>query len=67
MELHHVFEGRVKRLEEFVGFCSECGKPIHCLNGFLNGVDNKENGTLHCFTCYNNNDPKAIINDEQQV
>ncbi|EIJ82224.1 hypothetical protein PB1_04810 [Bacillus methanolicus PB1] len=25
-------------MEEFVGFCSECGKQIYCIDGFLNGV-----------------------------
>jgi hypothetical protein len=39
-------------LEEFVGFCSKCGKPIHCLSGFLNGVISEEQEMLYCFECY---------------
>jgi hypothetical protein len=40
------------RLEEFIGFCSRCGKPIHCLHGFLNGVISEEKEMLYCFQCY---------------
>ncbi|RAK16997.1 hypothetical protein B0I26_1141 [Anoxybacillus vitaminiphilus] len=40
------------RLEEFVGFCSGCGKPIHCLHGFLNGIVSEEKEMLYCFQCY---------------
>jgi hypothetical protein len=39
-------------LEELVGFCSQCGKPIHCLHGFLNGIISDEKETLYCFQCY---------------
>jgi hypothetical protein len=39
-------------LEELVGFCSQCGKPIHCLHGFLNGIVSDEKETLYCFQCY---------------
>ncbi|AEH48964.1 hypothetical protein [Parageobacillus thermoglucosidasius] len=43
-------------MEELVGFCSQCGKPIHCLQGFLNGVISDEKETLYCFSCYEEND-----------
>ncbi|MBA2874898.1 hypothetical protein [Thermaerobacillus caldiproteolyticus] len=45
-------------MEELVGFCSECGKPIHCLYGFLNGVVSSEKETLYCFQCYKKKDVK---------
>ncbi|MGZ0084775.1 hypothetical protein ACWNXI_04110 [Caldibacillus thermoamylovorans] len=39
-------------MEELVGFCAQCGKPIHCLHGFLNGVVSRETETLYCFPCH---------------
>ncbi|GGJ70350.1 hypothetical protein GGR02_002146 [Anoxybacillus voinovskiensis] len=45
-------------MEEFVGFCAKCGKPIHCLSGFLNGVISGEKETLYCFECYEKKDIK---------
>ncbi|WP_281279548.1 hypothetical protein [Aquibacillus sediminis] len=36
-------------MKEQVGSCSECGKSVYCLEGFLNGVI--EEGRLYCFTC----------------
>ncbi|MBB6283418.1 hypothetical protein [Geobacillus subterraneus] len=39
-------------MEELVGFCAQCGKPIHCLHGFLNGVISEGKETLYCFPCH---------------
>ncbi|MDM5337798.1 hypothetical protein QUF84_11260 [Fictibacillus enclensis] len=36
-------------MKELVGNCSQCKKPVYCLEGFLNGVH--VNGTLLCFSC----------------
>lgn len=37
-------------VKELVGNCSECGKKVFCLHGFLNGIlDDKKK--LLCFEC----------------
>ncbi|EIJ83807.1 hypothetical protein MGA3_00870 [Bacillus methanolicus MGA3] len=38
-------------MKEFIGFCSECGKQIFCLDGFLNGVVSDDKKRLYCFQC----------------
>ncbi|WP_258000331.1 hypothetical protein [Bacillus sp. Marseille-P3661] len=37
-------------MKELVGKCTNCGKEIICMDGFLNGII-AENGELHCFEC----------------
>lgn len=37
-------------MKELVGLCTKCNKKIHCSNGFLNGIIQK-NGKLICFSC----------------
>jgi hypothetical protein len=61
--------GRENEMDEFVGFCSDCGKPIYCLNGFLNGVVIDGKGTLHCFYCHKKTEnirEKTIICPDSQ-
>ncbi len=36
-------------MEELVGHCDMCKKPVYCENGFLNGVH--QNGKLYCNSC----------------
>ncbi|WP_180316659.1 hypothetical protein [Shouchella shacheensis] len=36
-------------MKEEVGVCTQCGKRLYCMDGFLNGVY-KEN-RLYCFEC----------------
>jgi hypothetical protein len=36
-------------MRELIGPCSNCGKDIFCLDGFLNGV--YIDGELFCFDC----------------
>lgn len=36
-------------MKERVGNCVDCGRPVDCLDGFLNGVVLKEG--LRCFPC----------------
>ncbi|WP_180960286.1 hypothetical protein [Neobacillus cucumis] len=38
-------------MKELVGVCSECGKEVYCLDGFLNGV-HTPNKELYCFDCF---------------
>ncbi|MED2973588.1 MULTISPECIES: hypothetical protein [Fictibacillus] len=37
-------------MKEYVGECSQCKKPIYCLEGFLNGI-HVDQTTLLCFSC----------------
>lgn len=37
-------------MRERVGDCKQCGKPVYCNEGFLNGVV-LEDRTLVCFDC----------------
>lgn len=37
-------------MKEFVGACRECGKAIHCENGFFNGIVLPGHDYL-CFDC----------------
>lgn len=53
---HYDHKGSEGKLEEFVGFCIRCGKPIYCLNGFLNGAIDEKNGSLFCFSCLEENE-----------
>lgn len=41
--------------KELVGTCALCGVPIHCHNGFLEGIV-EEKHTLVCFSCYEDNE-----------
>jgi hypothetical protein len=36
-------------LKEYVGECQICGKEVYCLDGFIDGVVNKD-GVI-CFSC----------------
>lgn len=36
-------------MEEYIGTCQECGCPVYCENGFLDGI--YEQGALFCFAC----------------
>lgn len=37
-------------MEEFIGYCVECGKEVYCKGGFLEGVI-QENKSLLCMSC----------------
>ncbi|MFD1428380.1 hypothetical protein JOD24_003143 [Kroppenstedtia sanguinis] len=37
-------------MQERVGNCTDCGRPVDCLDGFLNGVI-LQDGRLRCFLC----------------
>ncbi|WP_185819715.1 hypothetical protein [Salibacterium salarium] len=37
-------------MKEIVGNCTDCGKEVMCLDGFLHGVVDKF-GALYCFNC----------------
>ncbi|RPF52264.1 hypothetical protein [Aquisalibacillus elongatus] len=37
-------------MEELVGHCHSCEKPVYCENGFLNGVHEEQQ--LYCTDCY---------------
>lgn len=37
-------------MQELVGQCSECGKPIYCKMGFLDGIVQDDKSIL-CFEC----------------
>ncbi|WP_458633254.1 hypothetical protein [Paenibacillus sp. CMAA1364] len=37
-------------MQEFVGYCNECGNSSFCLDGFLNGIV-LEDKSLLCFDC----------------
>ncbi|WP_198546737.1 hypothetical protein [Alteribacter populi] len=36
-------------MKEVVGNCSQCGREIYCMDGFLNGV--YQDNHLYCFEC----------------
>lgn len=36
-------------MQEKVGVCNKCGKVLYCLDGFFNGVKEKEG--IFCFAC----------------
>ncbi|MFS0864216.1 hypothetical protein [Fredinandcohnia sp. 179-A 10B2 NHS] len=38
-------------MKELVGNCSDCGKEIYCLEGFINGVVSDDKKELRCFVC----------------
>lgn len=38
-------------MQELVGECKECKKPIFCHDGFIDGVVLDDN-TLICFECF---------------
>ncbi|QOR69059.1 hypothetical protein IM538_05205 [Cytobacillus suaedae] len=38
-------------MEEHIGYCQQCKKEIHCLNGFFNGIVDDQTKTILCFTC----------------
>lgn len=38
-------------MKELVGSCSECGKEIFCLEGFINGVVLEDKSGMKCFDC----------------
>lgn len=40
---------RLCKMRELIGPCSNCGKDIYCLDGFLDGV--YIDGELFCFDC----------------
>ncbi|WP_255822192.1 hypothetical protein [Halobacillus shinanisalinarum] len=42
-------------MQEHVGNCSQCGKEVFCLDGFLNGVVS-EDKSLYCFECADKNE-----------
>ncbi|MGM9985775.1 MAG: hypothetical protein ACI35O_00980 [Bacillaceae bacterium] len=41
-------------MKEFVGYCANCKKEIHCLDGFINGVVMTKKDILLCFECADN-------------
>lgn len=45
------------RIQERVGYCTDCGRPVDCLDGFFNGVI-LEDGRLRCFPCDEKNKEK---------
>jgi hypothetical protein len=47
-------------MEELVGHCESCKRPVFCLNGFLDGVN--EQGILLCFPCA---DGEKVINQKK--
>jgi hypothetical protein len=57
--------GRENEMEELVGFCTDCGKPIYCLNGFLNGVVIDGKGTIYCFHCHKNIDNNCLEKNDK--
>jgi hypothetical protein len=36
-------------MEEYIGECFTCRRPVYCLNGFLDGVVSE--GKVYCFEC----------------
>ncbi|MEC5188946.1 MULTISPECIES: hypothetical protein [Geobacillus] len=50
---------------ELVGFCAQCGKPIHCLHGFLNGVISEGKETLYCFPCHEKQKEKEGVQPDK--
>ncbi len=39
-------------MQELVGECKDCKKPVFCHDGFIDGVVLDDN-TLICFECFN--------------
>jgi hypothetical protein len=39
-------------MQELIGFCKYCHKPVYCLDGFFDGVI-LENREISCFQCDN--------------
>ncbi|MFC5629018.1 hypothetical protein ACFPTR_09045 [Aliibacillus thermotolerans] len=37
-------------MQEYVGTCEQCHRPIYCMDGFLDGVVTDEQ-TLYCNSC----------------
>lgn len=37
-------------MQELIGPCRQCGKPVYCRDGFLDGVV-LEDGSASCFAC----------------
>lgn len=37
-------------MQEKVGDCAECGEPVYCRGGFLQGVV-RDDGSLVCLSC----------------
>jgi hypothetical protein len=42
-------------MEELVGHCANCKRPIYCLDGFFNGIQ-EEDGEIYCFSCRKSED-----------
>jgi hypothetical protein len=49
-------------MQELVGYCKKCNKPIFCNNGFLNGVV-LEDKSLVCFDCSDAKQEPATLED----
>jgi hypothetical protein len=41
-------------MKELIGYCCLCNKEVYCLNGFFNGIVDKNQ--LFCNECYTSKD-----------
>ncbi|MCQ6559402.1 hypothetical protein [Paenibacillus mendelii] len=46
-------------MQELVGECKECKKPVYCKDGFIDGIV-LDDQTLVCFDCSDKEDDKDI-------
>lgn len=48
-------------MQELVGYCISCNKPVFCQDGFINGLV-LEDKTLLCFDCSEEEDQSGNVN-----
>lgn len=51
-------------MEEQVGLCAACSKPMVCKSGFLEGVVLAD-GTLLCFPCAKKNEEQELTHPSE--